>query len=221
MGVEADALRPVRVAAMDHSLVCALAEHRLSRDGWIVTLLDGPPESDALVILDFDDPEARSQALAAVRGGGFEGPVMILGGYDAVRSPGDEPTPRPVRLGVLLARIDAHAKAYLGGDTSMLGPYQFIPDERLLRDPGNGRVIRLTELEKDLLVYLLAAEGALIGREQLLVDVWGYSDGVDTHTVETHIWRLRQKIETEDPASRFLITEAGGYRLLAGEAQAE
>jgi DNA-binding response OmpR family regulator len=103
----------------------------------------------------------------------------------------------------------------------MLGPYQFIPDERLLRDPGNGRVIRLTELEKDLLVYLLAAEGALIGREQLLVDVWGYSDGVDTHTVETHIWRLRQKIETEDPASRFLITEAGGYRLLAGEAQAE
>jgi DNA-binding response OmpR family regulator len=216
---DSDEFRSVRVAAPDDSLVRALAEHRKASHGWSVGPLEGPPEPDALVILDFDDGDARTRMLDRVRTEGFGGPVVILGGCDAARSPADEALPRPVRLGALLGRIDAHGAAPAEPDPAMLGPYQFAPDERLLRDVADGRIIRLTELEQDLLVYLAAAQGALVGRDQLLADVWGYSDGVDSHTVETHVWRLRQKIETDDPATRFLVTEAGGYRLLGAGAR--
>jgi DNA-binding response OmpR family regulator len=219
MKPDGERFRPVRVGAPDDSLIRALAEHRKPGQGWSVRTLEGPPEPDALVILDFDDGESRSRMLDWVRSDGFLGPVVILGGCDVVRSPADEALPRPVRLGALLGRIDAHAAAPAEPDQTMLGPYELLPDERLLRDVADGRIIRLTELEQDLLVYLAAAEGSLVGRDQLLADVWGYSDGVDSHTVETHIWRLRQKIETDDPATRFLVTEAGGYRLLGAGAR--
>ena len=84
---------------------------------------------------------------------------------------------------------------------------------------ANDTVIRLTSLERKLLLHLASVMGAAVDREQLLAHVWGYSAGVDRHTVETHIWRLRQKIETDDPASRFLVTEAGKYRLLLADGE--
>jgi hypothetical protein len=235
MSPDAAVFPPVRVGAPDDSLIRALAEHRPARRGWNVRPLDGPPEAGALVILDFDDGQTRSALRDTLRAQGFAGPIVILGGCDAATSgpatsgpaasgpaasgAPDEPVPRPVRLGLLLARLDAHAEASADPDAITLGPYRFEADARLLRGGSTGRVIRLTELEQDLLVYLSAAEGALVGREQLLADVWGYSEGVDTHTVETHVWRLRQKIETDDPATRFLVTEIGGYRLLVGGGQ--
>ncbi len=199
-------------------MIRALAEHRPARQGWRIAALDGAPEPDALVIVDLDEAAAQ-KTIDELRGAGFTGPVLILGGAGAVRWPDDEPLPRPIRLGVLLARIDAHCAKAASGGLVRLGPYEFLPGERLLRTGNDCGVVRLTELEARLLLHLAEAEGALIDREQLLAHVWGYSAGVDSHTVETHVWRLRQKIETDDPATQFLVTEAGGYRLLAGGEQ--
>jgi Transcriptional regulatory protein, C terminal len=192
-------------------LVRALNQHAGGRRA---VALEGAPPSDALVIVDLDDAAERHASIAALRSEGFGGPMVILGDPGAARLPEDEPVARPVRLGVLLARIEAHRNESDSSEVHQLGPYSFIPAEQLLRDAKSDMVIRLTELERNLLLYLAAAKGASVDREQLLAHVWGYSAGVDTHTVETHIWRLRQKIETEDPASRFLVTEAGKYRLL-------
>jgi len=199
-------------------LVRALNQHA---GGWHAVPISACPELGALVIVDLDDPAERRGAVAALRKTGFVGPVLILGARDA-EAPGDEPIARPVRLGALLARIEAHWGENSEVELLQLGPYEFVPAEQLLREPGSDAVIRLTELERKLLLYLASANGAAVDRDQLLAHVWGYSAGVDTHTVETHIWRLRQKIETDDPASRFLVTEAGKYRLLlAGTEQQE
>jgi DNA-binding response OmpR family regulator len=212
---ETAGLHAVYVVAPDGMLVQALNQHA---GGWRAAALDGVPEADALVIVDLDQPGERRRAVETLRGLGFAGPAIILGGEGAAD---DEPVARPVRLGALLARIEAHWSESDSSEVRQLGPYAFVPAEQLLRDAKTDTVIRLTELERRLLLYLAAANGASVDREQLLAHVWGYTAGVDTHTVETHIWRLRQKIETDDPASRFLVTEAEGYRLLlAGSGQA-
>ncbi len=197
-------------------MIRALGQQRLSKEGWQFLALDGPVESDGIVILDIDDPDDRLDRIERIRADGFAGPILVIGGEGRMPSPDNEPLPRPVRLGTLLARLDAHWAKLAEAERYRLGPYDFIPAERLLRHPDGS--IRLTELERKLLAYLAEAEpGALIGREQLLSSVWGYSAGVATHTVETHIWRLRQKIETDDAATRFLVTEAGGYRLILAQ----
>jgi DNA-binding response OmpR family regulator len=213
---EAAVSNSVHVRAADDMLVRALNQHA---GNWRAAPFADPPSGWALVIVDLDDAADGQGFVAGLRGAGFAGPALILGGREAT-TPEDEPIARPVRLGVLLARIEAHwADA---GETGLLrlGPYEFVPSEQLLRLPDSETVIRLTELERKLLLHLASADGAAVDRETLLAQVWGYSAGVDTHTVETHIWRLRQKIETDDPASRFLVTEAGKYRLLlAAEGQ--
>ena len=75
--------------------------------------------------------------------------------------------------------------------------------------------MRLTDKEAAILSHLLAADG-VVGRDELLAGVWGYGEGVDTHTVETHVYRLRQKIEDDPAQASVLLTEAGGYRLNRG-----
>jgi len=218
MTAASDGNRSVYVVAADDTVRRALSEHRSGPAGWNVAMLsvtrDFPPEPDAIVVVDLDDPAVQSGSVEVVRTSGFAGPILILGNNGPARVPEDEPIARPVRLGTLLARIDAHWTVATDPGTIALGPYEFVSADRVLRDAANDVVIRLTELEHKLLSYLAAAGGGLIDRDQLLECVWGYNTQADTHTVETHIWRLRQKIETDDPASRFLVTEAGGYRLL-------
>lgn len=209
--------RNVYVVAPDDTLVRALNQHA---GGWRTAPFADAPEPTALVVVDLDEPAERRDFIESLRGGGFGGPVVILGDREAACGPNDEPVAKPVRLGILLARIEAHWAEADNAEIHRLGPYDFIPAEQLLRDAASDITVRLTELECRLLNYLAAAGGASVDRDQLLAHVWGYNAGVDTHTVETHIWRLRQKIETEDPATQFLVTEAGKYRLsLAGPVQ--
>ena len=78
---------------------------------------------------------------------------------------------------------------------------------------AKGKKIRLTEKETNILKYLYRAGAKPVSREELLTEVWGYNAGVTTHTLETHIYRLRQKIEPEPGQARLLLTDAGGYRL--------
>ena len=75
------------------------------------------------------------------------------------------------------------------------------------------RKIRLTDKETDILRYLYKAGGKPVPREELMAEVWGHNSQATTHTLETHMYRLRQKIEPNPGMSRFLITEGGGYSL--------
>jgi hypothetical protein len=205
--------RIVRIGGSGDALLRALSEHRPATGEWEVRPLDGPVEGDALVILDFTDDAERRTATQSIRAGGFGGRILTLGGEDAGR--GEEAVRRPVRLGALLTRIEAHCADADDSAIITLGPYAFLAQDSMLR-AADADAIRLTELECRLLTFLAEAQGGLVSRERLLEGVWGYSAELDTHTVETHIWRLRQKIETDDPATRFLVTETGGYRLLSG-----
>jgi DNA-binding response OmpR family regulator len=75
------------------------------------------------------------------------------------------------------------------------------------------RKIRLTEKETNILKFLYSASEGVVPRDTLLHEVWGYNAGVTTHTLETHIYRLRQKIEADPSNASLLVTEGGGYRL--------
>ena len=122
---------------------------------------------------------------------------------------------KPFRLGVLLARIRAQLRQHEQSEDAVftIGPYTFKPAAKLLVD-GNGSKIRLTEKETSILKYLYRAGERVVTRDVLLHEVWGYNAGVTTHTLETHIYRLRQKIEKDPSQAEILITETGGYKLV-------
>lgn len=125
---------------------------------------------------------------------------------------------RPFRLADLLARVKVNLRATetQGEDDIPIGPYRFRPAAKMLLEKGADgaeRKIRLTEKEADILKFLSDEGGQVVSRDVLLAEVWGYNSGVTTHTLETHIYRLRQKIEPDVSDARILVTEAGGYRL--------
>jgi DNA-binding response OmpR family regulator len=126
----------------------------------------------------------------------------------------DDYVTKPFRFAVLLARIRAQLRSHEQSEHAVfrIGPYEFRPAQKLLIDEKQ-RKIRLTEKEANILKYLYRAGEKPVSREELLTQVWGYNAGVTTHTLETHIYRLRQKIEPEAGGARLLLTDTGGYRL--------
>jgi DNA-binding response OmpR family regulator len=122
---------------------------------------------------------------------------------------------KPFRLGVLLARLRAQLRLHEQSEDAVfiIGPFSFQPSAKMLSDPGGTKKVRLTEKETAILKYLFRAGGKVVPRETLLNEVWGYNAGVTTHTLETHVYRLRQKIEDNPSKAAILITEPGGYRL--------
>jgi len=95
-----------------------------------------------------------------------------------------------------------------------IGPYQFWPMDRLIRHRTTHRVLRLTTRETDILRHLYRSGDMPITRERLLREVWGEEARVSCHTVETHIYRLRRKIERDPANPEILVTVAGAYRLV-------
>ena len=120
---------------------------------------------------------------------------------------------KPFRLNELLARLRAHLRSFERSEDAEigLGPYRFIPSARQLLDE-KGMKIRLTDKEAAILKFLYRA-GQAVSRKTLLEGVWGYGQGVATHTLETHIYRLRRKIEQDPQNARLIRTDGGGYRL--------
>src|SRR5260370_24673407 len=123
---------------------------------------------------------------------------------------------KPFRLNELLARLRAHLRQSEHSDEAVLtiGPYTFQPGAKLMVDGSGRKKVRLTEKETAILKYLYRAGDRVIGRDTLLGEGWGYNAGVTTHTLETHVYRLRQKIERDPAHAEILATEPGGYRLL-------
>src|SRR3990170_3880237 len=122
---------------------------------------------------------------------------------------------KPFKVGVLLARIRAQLRQHEASEDAVftIGPYSFRPGGKLLLNP-KGSKVRLTEKETAILRYLYRAGQKPVSRETLLQEVWGYNSGVTTHTLETHIYRLRQKVEKDAASPQILVTEAGGYKLV-------
>lgn len=176
-----------------------------------------------LVLLDLGLPDMDGRELCRqMRGRGFSGPILILTGRDGendviqgLESGANDYVLKPFRFAVLLARIRAQLRQHAHSDNAVfrIGPYAFHPGGKFLQADGN-RKIRLTEKETAILKFLLNAGDAVVARDVLLHEVWGYQAGVTTHTLETHIYRLRQKIEREPSQAEILVTEAGGYKLV-------
>lgn len=138
-------------------------------------------------------------------------PILLLGVHAEAGLPS---LSKPVRLAELVTRMKALLAAFEASPDSgiRLGQHVFHPATRLMLTPGGTR-IRLTEKEAAILLYLHRAAGRAVSRGELLGEVWGYSAAVATHTLETHIYRLRRKIDQAPDLARLLVTEEGGYRL--------
>lgn len=176
-----------------------------------------------LIILDVGLPDMDGREVCRLlRRSGVRAPILMLTGADTeadtilgLDSGANDYITKPFRLGVLLARIRAQLRHHELTDDAVftIGPYTFQPGNKMLVDGDGKRKIRLTEKETAILKYLYRAGDKVIGRDVLLDEVWGYNAAVATHTLETHIYRLRQKIESDPSNAQILLTETGGYRL--------
>ncbi len=214
-----DALRESLVEQLDlhEEFVCEQAE----------TAADGVEKVRAnhfdLVLLDVALPDMDGREVCRLmRKGGLKAPIIMLTGADSdsdtilgLEAGANDYVVKPFRFGVLLARIRAHLRQHEQSEDAVfkIGPYSFKPAAKLLIDREEKRV-RLTEKETAILKFLFRAGQKVVSRDVLLHEVWGYNAGVTTHTLETHIYRLRQKIERDPSNAELLVTEAGGYKLV-------
>ncbi len=176
-----------------------------------------------LVILDVNLPDMDGrEACKIMRRNGYKGPVIMLTaqGSDAdmilgLDSGANDYVVKPFRFAVLLARIRSQLRQHEHSEDAVfrVGPYSFKPAQKMLTREDNKK-IRLTEKETAIIKFLYRSGEQSVSRETLLADVWGYNAGVSTHTLETHIYRLRQKIERDPSHAEILVTEGGGYRLV-------
>ncbi|WP_062016199.1 response regulator transcription factor [Aureimonas sp. AU4] len=176
-----------------------------------------------LVIMDVGLPDMDGrEAVKVLRKSNFKAPIIILTAQDAdadtilgLEAGANDYVTKPFRFAVLLARIRAQLRQHEQSEdaTFQVGPYTFKPSQKVLVDEKGGK-IRLTEKETAIIRYLYRADRRVVTRDILLEEVWGYNSGVTTHTLETHVYRLRQKIEPEPSNARLIVTESGGYKLM-------
>lgn len=175
------------------------------------------------VILDVGLPDMDGREVCRLmRRNGVKSPIIMLTGQDTdadqilgLDAGANDYVTKPFRLNVLLARLRAQLRQHEQSEDAVfaIGPYTFQPALKLLVDVEEQKV-RLTEKETAILKYLYRAGDKVVSRDTLLGEVWGYNAGVTTHTLETHVYRLRQKIEADPSNATILVTEPGGYRLV-------
>ena len=177
-----------------------------------------------LILLDVDMPDMDGRdACKLMRRDGVRAPIVMLTGQSTdadtilgLDSGANDYVAKPFKFSVLLARVRAHLRSFEQSEDAIfqVGPYEFRPSMKLLTD-SEGKKIRLTEKETNILKYLYRSSGKPVTREELLSEVWGYNSTVTTHTLETYIYRLRQKISVKLDGRELIITKKGGYKLLA------
>lgn len=177
-----------------------------------------------LILLDIDLPNMDGREVCRrLRRENVSCPIIMLTGLDGeadiilgFESGANDYVVKPFRFGILLARIRAHMRSFEKNEdaTFKVGHYTFHPMNKMLVDK-QGRKVRLTEREAAIVRYLRHKNSGSVSRDDLLEEVWGYKSGVTTHTVETHIYRIRQKIEKDPSRAEILVTEGRGYRLVS------
>ncbi|MCU0831481.1 MAG: response regulator transcription factor [Rhizobiaceae bacterium] len=176
-----------------------------------------------LMVMDVGLPDMDGrEAVKLLRKGGFKAPIIMLTGHDTdsdtilgLEAGANDYVTKPFKFAVLLARIRAQLRQHEQSEDAVftVGPYTFKPAQKLLQDAKGGK-IRLTEKEASIIRYLYRADQKPVARDLLLQEVWGYNANVTTHTLETHVYRLRQKIERDPQRAEILVTESGGYKLV-------
>lgn len=175
-----------------------------------------------LMLLDVGLPDMDGrEACKLMRKNGFKSPIIMLTGADSdadtilgLEAGANDYVVKPFKFGVLMARVRAHLRSHEQSEDAVfkVGSYEFRPAVKMLVT-NEDKKIRLTEKETSILKFLYRAGGKPVTRDVLLDEVWGYNSGVTTHTLETHVYRLRQKIEPDPSNASILLTEGGGYRL--------
>ena len=224
------ATKTVLLVDDDNDLREALAEQFELYDGFQILQAENATqgvkiattERIDIILLDVDMPDMDGrEACKLMRSKDVSVPIVMLTGQDSdaetilgLDSGANDYVTKPFKFAVLLARVRAHLRSFEQSEdaTFDIGPYTFRPSQKLLLTADEQK-IRLTEKETNILKYLYRAGGKAVARDELLSEVWGYNANVTTHTLETHIYRLRQKIEPDPGVARVLMTEAGGYRL--------
>ncbi len=196
-----------------------IAEAGTGKDG----LLAAKEGKYDLIILDVGLPDLDGREICRmIRKANIKIPVIMLTANDSdsdtilgLDAGANDYVTKPFKFGILLARIRAQLRQHaISEDASfVIGPYQFKPGEKTLIHRESQELIRLTEKETAILKYLKRSDGNPVSRDVLLDEVWGYNAAVTTHTLETHVYRLRQKIEPNPSSATILVTEGGGYRL--------
>jgi DNA-binding response OmpR family regulator len=232
--------RPILIVEDDAALRATLAEQLIADGSFLPGEAVSAADAEAMlgaadarydaILLDVGLPDGDGRDLCAkLRRGGMTMPVIMLTGADGeqdvvrgLEAGANDYIAKPFRLNELLARVRAQLRVFDNSEDAVftIGPYMFRPSARLLLEPARNRRVRLTDKESDILKLLYRAGGRPVSRPVLLNEVWGYNSAVDTHTLETHIYRLRQKIEAKPARPQLLLTEPGGYYRLDATAAA-
>ena len=177
-----------------------------------------------MILLDVGLPDMDGREVCRVmRRNGVKSPIIMLTGADTdadtilgLDAGANDYVTKPFRIGVLMARLRAHVREHEQSEYAVfqIGPYSFRPAAKLMLDTENDKKVRLTDKETAIIKFLYLAGERVVGRDVLLGEVWGYNAGVTTHTLETHVYRLRQKIERDPSNAVLLVTEPNGYRLV-------
>jgi len=175
------------------------------------------------ILLDVGLPDMDGREVCRLmRRNGVKSPIIMLTAAESdadtilgLDAGANDYVTKPFKLGVLLARLRAQLRQHEQSEDAVftIGPYTFRPSAKLLVHGETKKKIRLTEKETAILKYLYRTGNKVVGRDTLLGEVWGYNASVTTHTLETHVYRLRQKIERDPSNAEILVTEPGGYRL--------
>ena len=223
-------LKKVLLIDDDEDLRDALSEQLLMTEGFDVyegasgaeALEKVKQQSYDLLVLDVGLPDTDGRELCRlIRKQGVKCPILMLTGHDTdsdtilgLDAGANDYITKPFKFPVLLSRMRAQLRQHELSEDAIfaLGPYTFKPSLKLLVT-ADDKKIRLTEKETNILKFLYRSTEDVVPRNILLHEVWGYNAGVTTHTLETHIYRLRQKIEPDPGKARILVTENGGYRL--------
>jgi DNA-binding response OmpR family regulator len=232
--------RPILIVEDDDSLRETLADQLTISGEFSVTqaasiqaaaslLSDQDNRFDA-VILDLHLPDGDGRDFCRLlRQQGHKMPIIMLTGSDGdidvvqgLDAGASDYVTKPCNMAILTARLRGQMRTFENSQDAVfaIGSYTFHPGSKLLREPAKKRRIPLTQKEVGLLKFLYRAGGEMVDRQTLLNEVWGYNAGVTTHTLETHIYRLRQKIEIDPAAVRLVVTQNGGYRLNLAQAEA-
>jgi DNA-binding response OmpR family regulator len=225
--------QPILIVEDDDAIREAVAEY-LSAEGEFSTVgaatleeanlqLHSTDSSFDAIMLDVGLPDGNGYDFCIrLRQLGRRMPIIMLTGWnsedDVVRgldAGANDCIRKPFRSHELVARVRAQCRMFENTEHAIfrIGQFTFRPAERLLVEIALNKRIRLTDKETRLLKYLYRAGPVVVSSRVLLEKVWGYNSSLNTHTVETHIYRIRQKIEVDPSTPSLLISEGGGYRL--------
>ena len=228
-------LRPLLLVEGDAALRASLLQQIMSDGEFSPVEAESVAEAEAklaqvdarydVILLGTGLPDGDGHEFCAkLRRDGCAMPIIMIAGtksdQDVIRglnAGANDYLAQPFGVPELLARVRAQLRIFDNSDAAAfrIGSFVFRPSARVLQEPARNRRMRLTDKECSILKYLYRSIGKPVPRRTLLQEVWGYSSSATTHTIETHVYRLRQKLEADPSDPCLLLTTIGGYLLNA------